>query len=50
MLFHIISMIAFALIYSAYLGIAEGARDKAMERRESGRRTDAGAACRRDGQ
>jgi alkylation response protein AidB-like acyl-CoA dehydrogenase len=31
MLFHIISMIAFALIYSAYLGIAEGARDKAME-------------------
>ena len=30
MLFHIISMIAFALIYSAYLGIAEGARDKVL--------------------
>ncbi|HEU4958666.1 MAG TPA: acyl-CoA dehydrogenase family protein, partial [Sphingomicrobium sp.] len=31
MLFHIISMIAFALIYSAYRGIAEGARDRALE-------------------
>jgi alkylation response protein AidB-like acyl-CoA dehydrogenase len=31
MLFHIISMIAFALIYSAYLGVAEGARDRALE-------------------
>src|SRR5690242_6426128 len=31
MLFHIISMIAFPLIYSAYLGIAEGARAKALE-------------------
>jgi len=31
MLFHIISMIAFALIYSAYLGIAEGARQRALE-------------------
>jgi acyl-CoA dehydrogenase len=30
-LFHVISMIAFALIYSAYLGVAEGARDKALE-------------------
>ena len=30
MLFHIISMIAFPLIYSAYLGVAEGARDKAL--------------------
>jgi alkylation response protein AidB-like acyl-CoA dehydrogenase len=30
-LFHIISMIAFPLIYSAYLGVAEGARDKALE-------------------
>lgn len=30
MLFHIISMIAFALIYSAYLGVAEGARAKAL--------------------
>jgi len=30
MLFHIISKIAFALIYSAYLGVAEGARDKAL--------------------
>ncbi len=29
-LFHIISMIAFALVYSAYLGVAEGARDKAL--------------------
>jgi len=31
MLFHIISMIAFALIYSAYVGIAEGARQRALE-------------------
>ncbi|MBO9561066.1 MAG: acyl-CoA dehydrogenase family protein [Caulobacter sp.] len=30
-LFHIISMIAFALIYSAYLGVAEGARARAVE-------------------
>lgn len=30
-LFHIISMIAFVLIYSAYLGVAEGARAKALE-------------------
>jgi alkylation response protein AidB-like acyl-CoA dehydrogenase len=31
MLFHIISMIAFALIYSAYLGIAESAARRAIE-------------------
>ncbi len=31
MLFHIISMIAFALIYAAYLGVAEAARDKALD-------------------
>jgi alkylation response protein AidB-like acyl-CoA dehydrogenase len=31
MLFHVISMIAFALIYAAYLGVAEGARAKALE-------------------
>ena len=31
MLFHIISMIAFGLIYSAYVGIAEGARQRALE-------------------
>lgn len=31
MLFHIISMIAFALIYSAYVGVAEGARARALE-------------------
>jgi len=30
-IFHVISMIAFALIYSAYLGVAEGARKKALE-------------------
>jgi acyl-CoA dehydrogenase len=30
MLFHIISMIAFPLIYSAYLGVAEGARERAI--------------------
>ncbi|WP_269714192.1 acyl-CoA dehydrogenase family protein [Caulobacter sp. NIBR2454] len=30
-LFHIISMIAFPLIYSAYLGVAEGARNTALE-------------------
>lgn len=29
-LFHIISMMAFALVYSAYAGIAEGARDRAL--------------------
>ena len=31
MLFHIISMIAFALVYSAYVGVAEGARTRALE-------------------
>lgn len=31
MLFHIISMVAFALIYSAYVGVAEGARVRALE-------------------
>ena len=31
MLFHIISMIAFAPIYSAYIGIADGARQRALE-------------------
>jgi alkylation response protein AidB-like acyl-CoA dehydrogenase len=30
MLFHVISMIAFPLIYSAYVGVAEGARAKAV--------------------
>ncbi len=30
-LFHIISMIAFPLIYSAYIGVAEGARAKALQ-------------------
>ena len=30
-LFHIISMIAFALIYSAYLGVADGARARGLE-------------------
>jgi alkylation response protein AidB-like acyl-CoA dehydrogenase len=30
MLFHIISMIAFPLVYSAYVGVAEGARAKAL--------------------
>ena len=30
-LFHIISMIAFPLIYSAYVGVAEGARARALE-------------------
>lgn len=30
MLFHVISKIAFAMIYAAYLGIAEAARDKAV--------------------
>ena len=29
-LFHIISMIAFAIIYSAYVGVAEGARARAL--------------------
>ena len=31
MLFHIISMLAFPLIYAAYLGVAEGARAKALQ-------------------
>jgi acyl-CoA dehydrogenase len=31
MLFHIISMIALPLVYSAYVGVAEGARAKALE-------------------
>ena len=30
-LFHIISMIAFPLVYSAYVGVAEGARAKALQ-------------------
>ncbi len=30
-LFHTISMIAFALIYSAYVGVAQGARSRALE-------------------
>ncbi len=30
MLFHVISMVAFALIYAPYLGIAEGARNRAI--------------------
>ncbi|HYD27778.1 acyl-CoA dehydrogenase family protein [Brevundimonas sp.] len=30
-LFHIISLIAFPLIYAAYVGVAESARDKALE-------------------
>ncbi|MGD9967425.1 MAG: acyl-CoA dehydrogenase family protein [Hyphomonadaceae bacterium] len=30
-LFHAISMLAFPLIYAAYLGVAEGARNKAIE-------------------
>lgn len=30
-LFHAISLLAFPLIYSAYLGVAEGAREKALE-------------------
>lgn len=29
--FHAISMIAFPIIYAAYVGVAEGARDKALE-------------------
>jgi acyl-CoA dehydrogenase len=32
MLFHIISMLAFPLIYSAYLGVAEGARQGSADR------------------
>lgn len=31
MLFHVISMIAFASIYSAYMGVADGARRRALE-------------------
>lgn len=30
-LFHIISMVAFAIIYSAYLGVADGARTRALK-------------------
>jgi alkylation response protein AidB-like acyl-CoA dehydrogenase len=30
-LFHAISMIAFPIIYAAYVGVAEGARDKALQ-------------------
>jgi alkylation response protein AidB-like acyl-CoA dehydrogenase len=30
-LFHIISMIAFPLVYAAYIGVAEGARSKALQ-------------------
>jgi len=38
-LFHVISMLAIPLIYSAYVGVAEAARDIAL-RRASGRRMD----------
>ena len=31
-LFHIISMIAFPLVYSAYLGVAEAARDRVVDK------------------
>jgi len=31
MLFHVISKIAFASIYAAYMGVADGARQKALE-------------------
>ena len=39
-LYHIISMIAFPLIYGVYLGVAEAARDRALELAK-GRRADA---------
>jgi alkylation response protein AidB-like acyl-CoA dehydrogenase len=37
LLFHVISLLAIPLIYSVYLGIAEGARDIALERASAGR-------------
>jgi alkylation response protein AidB-like acyl-CoA dehydrogenase len=40
LMFHVISLLAIPLIYSVYLGIAEAARDIALER----------ARSRRDGQ
>lgn len=40
MLYHVISMIAFPLIYSAYVGIAEGARTRALAMAKK-RRADA---------
>jgi alkylation response protein AidB-like acyl-CoA dehydrogenase len=39
-LFHIISMIAFPIIYAAYLGVAEAARDKAVALAEKRRPSD----------
>jgi acyl-CoA dehydrogenase len=39
--FHLVSMVAFSLIYSAYVGVAEAARDIAVERAQQ-RRDDAG--------
>lgn len=30
-MFHVISMVAFPIVYSAYLGVAENARDRALE-------------------
>ncbi len=50
MLFHIISMIAFPLIYSAYLGVAESARDIAIEPGEAeGGGCPCDPACRTNG-
>jgi alkylation response protein AidB-like acyl-CoA dehydrogenase len=39
-LFHIISMIAFPLIYAAYLGVAEAARNRALELSKKRRQDD----------
>lgn len=39
-LFHIISMIAFPLIYAAYLGVAEAARDRAIDLAKKRRPSD----------
>jgi alkylation response protein AidB-like acyl-CoA dehydrogenase len=41
MLFHLVGMIAFAPIYSAYAGVADGARDRTLAMAR-GRRTDSG--------
>ena len=51
MLFHIISLIAFPIIYSAYVGVAEAARAKALGAgAQAGAGSEPALSGRRDGE